>query len=101
MNVLDFLWIVFGFLLLIIVPGFSLSLVIFKKDKFTTTERLCISSAINIFLVIALALLLDLVLGLDITAENMVKSLMLVTVLSLFIWILEPRNIKKLSKIKI
>jgi uncharacterized membrane protein len=100
MNVLDFVVVVLGLLLLMIVPGFSLSLVIFGKDKFTKSERLYISSAISIFLVIAIALLLDLVLGVDMTAENIVKSLFVVTILSLFVWILEPRNIKKLSKIR-
>ena len=59
-----------------------------------------ISSAINISVVIAVALLLDLVLGVDITAENMVKSLLLVTILSIFVWILEPHRIKKISKMR-
>ncbi len=100
MNVIDYIMVIWGFFLIIIVPGFAVSLIIFKKDKFTLLERLYISSAINIFLVIAIALLLDLVLGVDITAENMVKSLLVITLVSIFIWILEPRNIMKLSKMR-
>lgn len=100
MNFIDYILAILGFLLVIILPGFSISLIIFKKDKFTLLERLYISSAINIFLVIAVALVLDLVLGVDITAENMVKSLLVITLVSIFIWILEPRNIRKLSKMR-
>ncbi len=100
MNLIDYVLAILGFLLVIIVPGFSVSLIIFKKDKFTLLERLYISSAINIFLVIAIALLLDLVFGVDITSENMVKSLLVITLMSVFIWILEPRNIRKLAKMR-
>lgn len=101
MNLVDSLVAILGLLLITIVPGFSLSLIIFKKDKFTLSERIYISSAINIFLVIGVALLLDMVLGVDITAENMIKSLLLITILSLFIWTLEPHRIKRISKIRI
>jgi uncharacterized membrane protein len=101
MNIIDYLAAIMGFLILTVLPGFFLSLVIFRNDKFTLTERLYLSSAINISLVIAIALLLDFVLGVDITAENMVKSLLLVIVLSLFVWALEPHRIKKMSKIKV
>jgi hypothetical protein len=100
MNLVDYLVAIIGILLITIVPGFCLSLILFKKDKFTLIERISISSAINIFLVITVALLLDMVLGVDITAENMIKSLLLVTIISLFIWILEPHRIKKISKIR-
>ena len=101
MNLIDFPMVIFEFLLLMVIPGFFLSLIIFKKDKFTLIERIYISAAINIFLVIAIAVLLDMVLGVDITAENMRKSLFLITILSFFIWIIEPRNIKRISKIRI
>jgi len=99
-NLVDYLVAILGILLITILPGFALSMIIFKKDKFTMSERIYISSAINIFLVIAVALLLDMVLGVDITAENMIKSLLLVTIISLFIWTLEPHRIKKISRIR-
>jgi uncharacterized membrane protein len=100
MNLVDSIVAVLGLLLITVVPGFFLSLIIFRDHKFTLVERICISSAINISLVIIIALLLDMVLGVDITAENVVKSLLVVTILSIFVWVLEPHRIKKISKIR-
>lgn len=101
MNLVDILIVPLGILLITIVPGFCLSLIIFRHDKFTLIERISISSAINLFLVIAVAMLFDSFLGVDVTAENMVKALLVVSILSIFIWTLEPHRIRRISKIKI
>lgn len=101
MNLVDYIVAVLELLLITIVPGFFLSLLIFRDDKFTRAERVYISPAITISLVILIALLLDMVLGVDITAENIVKSLLIVTILSIFVLVLEPHRIKKISKIRV
>ena len=79
--------IVFGFLLTLFIPGFALMLVLYpRRGDLGVVERIALSSVLSIAVTLLMALFLDLVLGVDFTAKNMVVSLSLFTVACSLVW---------------
>ncbi len=66
--------IIFGLLLTLFIPGFALTLTIFPKE-INRIEKIALSCVLSIAIVMLMALFLDLALGVDTTAKNMVISL--------------------------
>src|SRR5665647_616785 len=68
---LDTLRIVFGFFLLLFLPGFNLSLIFFPRSSdLSIINRLVYSTVLSISSVIALVLFMDVVLGVNTTPRN-------------------------------
>src|SRR5665647_2054337 len=63
--------VVFGFLLLLFLPGFNLSLLFFPRSSdLSIIDRLVYSTVLSISSVIALVLFMDVVLGVNTTPRN-------------------------------
>jgi hypothetical protein len=80
----------FGFLNLLFVPGFVLSLVLFPRlTDLGVIQRLAYSTVLSIGSVIALVLFMDVVLGVDTTPRNISFGLGVFSASLLLIWICE------------
>ncbi len=77
---------VLGLLLTLFVPGFALNLVIFSDAD--RTERIALSSVMSISIVMIMALFLDMVLGVDLTARNMSAALVIFSAIFFGVFIL-------------
>jgi len=90
--------VIFGFLLILFLPGFAIILILLRKNKFNIPEKIIFSCVLSIAITFLMALLLDIVLGVDTTAINMILSLSLVTIFAFFIWSVQSGNLKKFLK---
>lgn len=82
--------VVLGFLNLLFVPGFILSLVFFPRfTDMGLIERLAYSTVLSIGSVIATVLFMDVVLGVDTTPQNISLAIGVFTVFMLVIWLCE------------
>ncbi len=95
--VFSILRIVFGLLLTLFIPGFAVTLVVFPRDL-GRVERVALSCVLSIATVLLTALLLDLVLGVDITAENMVVALLSLSAFFFLVYIILNRRYTGLFK---
>jgi len=88
--ILDGLRAVFGFLLLLFVPGFIISLLFFPRlTDLRLLERLVYSTVLSIGSVIVLVLFMDVFLGINTRPLNIFLVLGVFSVLMLIIWICE------------
>lgn len=88
--ILSILRIILGLLLTLLIPGFALTLALYpRKEDIKIVERIALSSVLSIAITLLMALFLDLGLGIDFTAMNMVISLSLVTIACFLIWLIE------------
>jgi uncharacterized membrane protein len=79
--------IIFGFLLLLFIPGFVVSLVFFPRStELYLIERLAYSTVLSIGSVIGLVLFMDVVLGIDTTPENIFVIICGFSIIALIIW---------------
>jgi uncharacterized membrane protein len=79
--------IIFGFFLLLFIPGFAISLVFFPRSaELSLIERLAYSTVLSIGSVIGLVLLMDLVLGIDTTPDNIFIIICVISIVALIIW---------------
>ncbi|ODS40851.1 MAG: hypothetical protein A7315_07505 [Candidatus Altiarchaeales archaeon WOR_SM1_79] len=88
--VLSILRIIFGLLLTLFIPGFAITLVVFPKEG--RIEKIALSCVLSIATVLLMALFLDLVLGIDITAESMVIALLSFSIFFFLIYIVQNRK---------
>ena len=83
----DSIPIFFGFLLLLFVPGFALSLAIFPRSTdLSITDRMVYSTILSISSGIASVVFMDIVLGLDRTLENFILIIGSFSVLVFLFW---------------
>jgi hypothetical protein len=86
--ILESLRVIIGFLLLLFIPGFALSLVIFPRfSDIGIVERLAYSTVLSIGSVIALVLFMDVVLGVDITPVNIIIGITVFSCFAFFEWL--------------
>jgi len=86
--ILEGLRVILGFLLLLFVPGFALSLVIFPRfSDIGIVERLAYSTVLSIGSVIALVLFMDVVLGVDTTPVNIIIGITVFSCFAFFEWL--------------
>ena len=86
--ILEGLRVILGFLLLLFVPGFALSLVIFPRfSDIGMVERLAYSTVLSIGSVIALVLFMDVVLGVDTTPVNIIIVITVFSCFAFFEWL--------------
>ncbi len=82
--------VVLGFLNLLFVPGFVLSLVLFPRfTDMGVIQRLAYSTVLSISSVISLVLFMDVVLGVDTTPQNISLGLGMFSALMLLVWLCE------------
>ena len=82
--------IIFGLLLILFIPGYVLSWVIFPlKKEIESSRRFALSFVLSIASVLLLVLFSDIFLGIDSTPENIVIIILVFTVISVIIWIIE------------
>ena len=82
--------VVLGFLNLLFVPGFVLSLVLFPRfTDMGVIQRLAYSTVLSISSVISLVLFMDVVLGVDTTPQNISLGIGIFSALMLLIWLCE------------
>lgn len=94
---LQILRIILGFLLTLFIPGFALTLALYPKKKdLQMVERIALSSVLSIAITLLTALFLDLGLGIDFTARNMIISLSLITIVCFFIWVIQTNIIPEM-----
>jgi uncharacterized membrane protein len=87
-SVLSGMRVIFGFLLLLFIPGFFLSLVIFPRlSEIRIFERLVYSFVLSIGSVIVYVLFMDVVLGIDTTSFNIFIILVGFSLVLSAIWI--------------
>lgn len=94
-----FIRLIVGFLLVLFIPGYVLSLVIFpfRKDL-ESSRRLALSLVLSIASVLLLVLFSDIFLGIDSTPQNIVMILLVFTVISLILWKIEIFIYQRYSK---
>jgi len=86
-TVLGFFRILFGFLLLLFIPGFAISFIFFPRVRdISLIERMVLSCVISIGSTLCVILFLDLFLGVDPTAVNCSIALLVLTGLVFIIW---------------
>jgi uncharacterized membrane protein len=94
--------IIFGFLLLLFIPGFAISLVFYPRSaELRLIERLAYSTVLSIGSVIGLVLFMDVVLGIDTTPENIFIIICGISVVALIIWGCETWYMKSSLKPRI
>jgi len=87
---LDGLRAAFGFLLLLFVPGFTISLLFFPRlTDLRLIERLVYSTVLSIGSVIVIVLFMDVFLGVNTTATNITLFILAFSALALIIWLCE------------
>jgi len=88
--VLEIVQAILGFFLTLFVPGYALVLALYPKKKdLEFIERIALSSVLSIAITLLMALFLDLVLGVDFTAVNMVIALVSFTVICFIFWVIQ------------
>lgn len=91
---------VFGFLLLLFVPGFTISLIFFPRlTDLQLIERLAYSTVMSIGSVIVLVLFMDVFLGVNTTSGNITFFILAFSILALITWLCERWYIKSSFKI--
>jgi uncharacterized membrane protein len=94
--------VILGFLLVMFVPGFALSLVLFPRwNELSFIGRMAYSAVLSIGSVIVLGLFIDTVLGLDTTPYNIFISIIVFTIFALIIWVFELWFIKSNIKARL
>jgi len=79
--------IVLGFLLVLFIPGLLLSLAFFpRQSDLSPVERLVYATTLSIGTAMLSILVMDGVLGLDMTPENIVLTLIAVSILFALLW---------------
>lgn len=93
---------IFGFILVLFIPGYALSWAFFpRKEELGFMERMAISFVLSIASVMLSVLFIDLVLGVDTTPENIVIAILTLTGLAACIWKLEVIYLKSNLKQRI
>ena len=91
---------VLGFLLLLIIPGFTLSLLFFPRlADLRFLDRLVYSTVMSIGSVIAIVLFMDVFLGVNTKPDNITLFILLFSVLALVIWICERKYLASRFKV--
>lgn len=86
---LNYLRILLGFLLVLIIPGYLISLLFFQKSSdIGIVERLVYSAVMSIGSVIVCVLFMDVFLGIDTTPLNIVIILTAFCLLLVILWII-------------
>jgi uncharacterized membrane protein len=81
---------IFGLLLVLFIPGYVLTLVIFPfKQEIESSRRLALSFVLSIASVLLLVLFSDIFLGIDSTPQNIVFMILAFSVVSIIIWKIE------------
>ncbi|MBN1195558.1 MAG: DUF1616 domain-containing protein [Methanomicrobiaceae archaeon] len=76
-----------GIVLITFVPGYALSWAIFpRRDRVPLVDRIALSFVLSIIGVIAAVLFIDIVLGVETTAVNLVIAVIVLTVLAAVAW---------------
>ncbi len=79
--------IIAGLILILFIPGYALSLAFYpKKTDISGSERIALSFTLSISGVMISTLFADIVLGIDTTPENIVITIIALTILSLLVW---------------
>jgi len=86
--IISSLRVIFGLLLTLLIPGLALTLALFPTNT-SRTEKIALGSVLSIALTLLTALTLDLGLGVDFTAENMIISLTALTIIFTIIWLIQ------------
>lgn len=85
--ILETLRVIAGLVLILFVPGYALTWAFYpQKQDITVSERVALSFALSISGVMLAVLFIDLVLGIDTTALNIVLTIIALTLLSLLAW---------------
>jgi uncharacterized membrane protein len=91
---------VFGFVLLLFVPGFTLSLLFFPRiPDLRLIERLVYSTVLSIGSVIAIVLFMDVFLGVNTTPRNITLFILAFSAFALIVWLCERWYISSSFKI--
>jgi len=80
---------VYGLILLLITPGFAFTCALYPQNKdLPFIARLALSCVLSIALIMLSSLFLDLVIGMDTTALNILITILTITTLFIIIWII-------------
>jgi len=94
MDTVPVIWgvlrIILGFLLLVVIPGFAISLVIFPRlTDLSVLDRLVYAAVLGITSAIAFVLFIDLVPGLELSLENLTVIASVFSAGALMVWLCE------------
>lgn len=86
-TLLGFLQIIFGFLLVLFIPGFVISFVFFPRiTDISPLTRLVLSCMISIGSTLCAILFLDIFLGVNTTAVNCAVAIIFLSALGIIVW---------------
>lgn len=92
--------VVFGFLFVLFIPGFTLSLVYFPRSTdLQPFDRLVYSTVLSISSVMVLVLFMEYVLGVNTTPRNIFLFICVLSVLALILWQVEKKYLNNTIKI--
>lgn len=87
-NLVGFFRIIFGFLLVMFIPGFAISFVFFPRiTDVPPLTRLVLSCVISIGSTLGAILFLDIFLGVNATAVNCAVAILCLSALAVLIWV--------------
>lgn len=97
----DLLRITLGFILVLFIPGYALTWAIFpKKEEKEFVERIALSFVLSITSVMLSVLFCDVILGVDITPENILITILILTISAVVVWRIEMAYINSSFKAK-
>lgn len=79
---------ILGFILVLFLPGFAWTFVFFKRININLIERVTLSFALSIVLVTLSLLLLNVLIGIEITGFNSTLTIIVITILPVVIYYL-------------
>lgn len=79
---------ILGFILVLFLPGFAWTFVFFKRININLIERVTLSFALSIVLVTLSLLLLNVLIGIEITGFNSALTIIVITILPVVIYYL-------------
>ena len=93
--------IVGGLALLLFIPGFTISLVLYpRKNDLPLVDRLVLSGTLSIGMSISVFLLMDIGLGVDTTPANDSIALFFVSILAIIVWQIESAILRKKLRVR-
>jgi len=98
----DGLRVIFGFLLVLFLPGFNLSLIYFPRSTdLSIIERLVYSAVLSIGSVMLLVLFMEYILGVNTTPRNITLFICVLSELALLVWWCERWYLKSRVKLRL
>lgn len=94
MNIVEFLQIIFTCFLVLFLPGYTISFILFSQGKIALLERIALSIVLSVSIVPLLLFYTNLT-GLKVTKESVIVQVLIIILVSELIYLIKKRYGKK------